>query len=192
MHRTLVLNADGSPLSIMPLSIISWKDAIKLVFSSKVVVLECYEKIVSSPSVSMAIPSVIITKKYYKNRYVPEFSKSNLVIRDDYKCQYCGNSFESKDLTMDHVIPKSKGGKKTFTNIVMSCRKCNEAKADKYMEPIKKPRIPTYYELVHNRKKYPILLSDPVWQKYLNWDDSLIIIGNAKTNFKFTDDSLGG
>jgi 5-methylcytosine-specific restriction endonuclease McrA len=190
MSQTLVLNADGNPLSIVPLSIISWKDAVRLVFADKVTVLECYEKIVSSPSISMAMPSVIITKKYYKNRYVPEFSKTNLLYRDDFKCQYCGNSFHEKDLTMDHVIPKSKGGKKTFDNIVMSCRRCNEYKADKYIKPIKKPRSPTYYELVHNRKKYPLLIADKIWQKYLNWDESLILMGHSKLSYRLINEEL--
>lgn len=183
MSETLVLNADGNPLSIVPLSVISWKDAVKLIFSDKVTVLECYEKIISSPSISMAMPSVIITKKYYKNRYIPEFSKINLLYRDDFTCQYCGKKFSDKDLTMDHVIPKSQGGKKIFDNIVMSCRKCNELKADKYIKPIRKPHYPTYYELVNNRKKHPLYINDLVWQKYLNWDESLLKIGRSKNSY---------
>lgn len=190
MSQTLVLNADGNPLSIIPISIVSWKDAVRLIFAEKVTVLECYDKIISSPSVSMAMPSVIITKKYYKNRYVPEFSKTNLLYRDDFKCQYCGNQFNEKELTMDHVVPKSKGGKKTFENIVMCCRKCNELKADKYMKPIKKPRSPTYFELVHNRRKYPLLISDRAWQKYLNWDESLLLMGNNKLIYHFLPEEL--
>jgi 5-methylcytosine-specific restriction endonuclease McrA len=185
MPNTLLLNADGNPLSIIPLSIISWKDAVKLVFTSKVSVLECYDTIISSPSVSMAMPSVIITKKYYRNMYKPEFSKINLLYRDDFKCQYCGNQFIDKDLTMDHVIPKAQGGKKTFENIVMACRKCNELKADKYKKPLKTPRRPTYFELVHSRKKHPLIISDDIWKKYLNWDEKLIINGKTRSNYHF-------
>lgn len=189
MSQTLVLNSDGNPLSIVPLSIVTWKDAVKLIFADKVTVLECYEKIISSPSISMAMPSVIITKKYYKNRYKPEFSKTNLLYRDEFKCQYCGNRFNENDLTMDHVIPKSKGGKKNFENIVLSCRRCNELKADKYMKPLKQPKAPTYFELVYNRKKHPLTISDLNWQKYINWDESLLLIGNTKpTYFLKTED----
>lgn len=181
--ETLVLNADGSPISIIPLSAIHWSEAVKLIYLNKVSVLESYPEVISSPSWSIAKPCVIMTKAFYRNVYKPKFTKLNLLYRDEFKCQYCSNVFNHKNLTMDHVIPKSHGGQKNFENIVLSCAKCNEKKADKYIKPIKEPTIPTYYELLNKRKKFPITMAHPSWQKYLNWDKTQIVYGNVKNKY---------
>lgn len=183
MQHTLVLNADGNPLSIIPLSAIPWQSAVKLYLLNKVNVLDTYDEIIHSQQLSLPKPSVIITREYYKNRYVPEFSRINLLYRDDFTCQYCSHTFAPRDLTMDHVIPRSQGGGKSFKNIVMSCRRCNEDKADKYKKPIKIPSAPTYYELANKRKKYPVVISHPSWQKYLGWDDNLVKIGRIHDHY---------
>jgi 5-methylcytosine-specific restriction endonuclease McrA len=183
--ETLLLNADGQPMSIIPLSAISWKEAVKLIFLDKVTVVEIYEgRTLSSPSMAMAMPCVIMSKKYYNNNYTPEYNKDNLLYRDDYSCQYCGNPFAAKDLTIDHVIPRAHGGKKTFDNTVMSCRPCNQKKADKYIQPLKKPHKPTYFELVNRRKKFPLYIGHPCWQDYLMWDEGLIRVGKKPNNYK--------
>lgn len=181
--ETLVLNADGSPISIIPLSAIHWSEAVKLIYLNKVTVLESYPEIVQSPQWSLAKPCVIMTKHFYKNTHKPKFTKLNLLYRDEFKCQYCNNIFDHKNLTMDHVIPKSRGGLKNFENIVLSCAKCNEKKADKYIKPAKEPLIPTYYELMNKRKKHPITFAHPQWQKYLNWDETKIRYGIVKNNY---------
>jgi 5-methylcytosine-specific restriction endonuclease McrA len=189
MSEVLVLNADGQPMSIIPLSVISWKEAVKLAFLDKVSILEVYEgKTISSPSVSMAMPCVVMTKKYYTNIYTPEYNKDNLLYRDDFTCQYCDEIFLGRELTIDHVIPKAHGGKKIFTNTVLACRECNQKKADKYMKPIKAPHKPTYFELVNKRKKHPLIVAHPVWQEYVLWDESLVTVGNKFKKYHLPDE----
>jgi 5-methylcytosine-specific restriction endonuclease McrA len=183
MSDTLVLNADGNPLSIIPLSTIKWQEAIKLVVQDKVVILETYDEIIHSQYTAIPMPSVVMTKQYYPNRYKPSFSKLNIYYRDNFTCQYCFSKFKFSDLTLDHVIPKSQKGKKTFTNIVTSCKRCNQNKADKKILPKNKPRVPTYYEMANNRKKYNLTVPDLTWQKYLNWDESLLRIGKSKDKY---------
>jgi len=183
MSQTLILNADGSPLSIIPLSIIKWQDAVKLFVQDKVIILETYDKIIHSQFKAIPMPSVIMTKDYHPNRYKPSFSKLNIYYRDDFTCQYCNNKFKYSDLTLDHVIPKCKKGKKTFKNIVTSCKNCNQKKADRYIKPKNNPKVPTYFEMAHNRKKYFITIPHKNWQKYLNWDEDKIRYGKPKDRF---------
>lgn len=184
MRDVLVLNGDSQPMSIIPLSVISWQEAVKLIYLEKVSVVEIYDIKLSSQRMTMAMPSVIMAKKYYKNNYEPEFNRANLLYRDEFKCQYCAREFLSKDLTIDHVIPRSHGGKKVWTNAVMACRRCNAEKADKYREPLIKPHKPTYYELVSKRRKYPIIIPDDSWNNYLFWDENLIKYGKSQTLYR--------
>lgn len=187
MKSTLLLNADGSPMSVIPLSAISWKDAIRLYYLDKVMILDSYETIIHSPSQSLAKPSVVIAKKYQKMHDVVSFSRVAVLYRDNMTCQYCGNQFSSKHLTLDHVKPKSQNGAANFENIVAACLKCNQEKANKYIKPLKKPHVPTRYELARNRKKLPIILSDKSWQKYLLWDEDKVSYGQRQDYFRFED-----
>lgn len=182
--QTLVLNADSNPLSTIPLSVISWQEAVKLIYLEKVTVVEIHEKKVSSPTVSMAMPSVVMLKTYFYGAYKAKFTKENLLYRDEFRCQYCSNKFFAKELTMDHVIPKMDGGKRNFENIVMACTPCNLKKGHKYIRPIKEPRRPSYYELMHKRKKFPVYIANLNWKPYLNWPDELVILGKGDYRFK--------
>jgi 5-methylcytosine-specific restriction endonuclease McrA len=82
-----------------------------------------------------------------------KFSRQNLYFRDRGKCQYCGTSFESKDLTYDHVIPRSKGGQTEWTNIVTSCLPCNLKKGGRTPEEagmclVRRPKVPIWIPLL--------------------------------------------
>ena len=126
MNSVLILNADYSPLQIAPLSTISWKEAVKLVWLDQVEVLEYYDDwFVHSPSVTLQVPSVIVTKTYVKTSRGVKFNKTNLCIRDEYTCQYCIQKFDSKSLTIDHVLPRSHGGKTNWQNVCCACGPCN-------------------------------------------------------------------
>ncbi len=103
----LVLNADYRPLSYYPLSLWSWQDAIKAVFLERVNIVAEYDHIVSSPSFSMRVPSVICLKDYVKPPRYPAFTRFNVFLRDRFECQYCGSPH---DLTFDHVTPRCHGG----------------------------------------------------------------------------------
>lgn len=178
---TLVLNGDGNCLSVIPLSVVSWQDAVNLVYAEKANVLEIYEgSRISSQKLTMAIPSVIMLSNFLYRTYRPAFNKGNLLYRDELTCQYCFKHFHHKHLTLDHVIPKSKGGLATWENSVIACRDCNNKKSNKLIKPKMEPRQPSYFELVNKRKKFPLVVGDLSWNKYLGWDDDLVIIGSPK------------
>ena len=118
----LVLNADFRPLSYFPLSLWSWQDAIKAVFLERVNILEEYDRTVHSPSFEMRLPSVVSLKTYIRPARNPAFTRFNVFLRDRFECQYCG---AGEDLTFDHVIPRSRGGRTTWDNVVTACAPCN-------------------------------------------------------------------
>ncbi len=120
-YPALILNADYQPISYFPLSLWSWQDSIKAVFLDRVNIIAEYESEVRSSFFSMKIPSVIALKKYIPISKKPPFTRFNLFLRDNFSCQYCGDIFTSNELTFDHVIPKSKGGKTKWENVVAAC-----------------------------------------------------------------------
>ena len=189
MSDVLVLNADGSPFSIIPLSVISWQDAIKLMYLGKVQAVENYSDwIIHSQKQSLAVPAVVMTRRYFNNTTKVRFTKQNLLYRDDFSCQYCHEEFPGSELTLDHVVPKSFGGKKSWDNIVCACGPCNWKRGhDQSIRPKNKPHKPTYYELVNKRKKYPIWLKHPSWNNYLQWDPNLL--ADKPGSVKFLGDS---
>ncbi|MBN8530263.1 MAG: HNH endonuclease [Alphaproteobacteria bacterium] len=172
MH-TLVLNADYRPLSYHPLSLLSWQDAIKALLMGRVQVVSEYDTSVRSPSVELKIPSIVSLKRYIpSDQSKPAFTRFNIFLRDRFSCQYCGDSFEYRTLTLDHVLPKSKGGKTTWENVVTACRSCNIQKGDKipgknFMRPLQKPVMPTSYELQKLSQEMARTSLPDCWMDYL-------------------------
>ena len=107
----LVLNADYKPLSYFPLSVWPWQEAVKAVFLDRVETVSAYDHTVRSPSFEMRLPSVIALRSYIPLNKRPAFTRFNVFLRDRFSCQYCGLRFETRDLTFDHVIPRSRGGR---------------------------------------------------------------------------------
>lgn len=174
---TLVLNADAMPVTTVPLSTIHWQDAIRIIYLERAVVMEEYDYwVVRSPSVQIRMPSVIMLKEYQQHNGKVEFSRYNIILRDNYTCQYCAQQFPYEELTFDHVVPRRNGGRTTWENIVTSCGRCNQEKAhfDK-MKPLTKPKRPTYWELAINRKKRPITVPHDSWINYLGWESDIIV-----------------
>jgi len=169
MADTLVLNADGAPISLLPLSVITWQEAIKYMVLDKATVLEWHEDwIVRSAKWSTPVPAVIISKEYMKKKTHIRYSKQNVFLRDLYKCQYCGIGVNKRSATLDHVIPVAKGGKSVFENTVCACGPCNSRKGhDNKMKPKIKAYRPTYWELVEKRKEFPFELRHPSWSNYI-------------------------
>ena len=166
---TLVLNTDGTPVSVLPLSVISWQEAIRYMVLDKATVLEWHDTwIVHSANWETQVPAVIILKEFMKKKSAVRYSKQNVFLRDGYKCQYCGVSTTGKNATLDHVLPISHGGKSTFENAVCACATCNSNKGnDKRIKPKKLPIRPNYYQLVEQRKKLSFALGHPSWAVYL-------------------------
>jgi 5-methylcytosine-specific restriction endonuclease McrA len=171
----LVLNADFRPLSYFPLSLWSWQDAIKAVCLDRVNILEEYDRSVHSPSFEMRLPSVVALKTYIKPTRNPAFTRFNVFLRDRFQCQYCG---ADEDLTFDHVIPRSRGGKTTWENVVAACAPCNLLKGGRLahqcgMNPRHRPHRPSVNELRNNGRLFPPNYLHDSWADYLYWDSEL-------------------
>jgi 5-methylcytosine-specific restriction endonuclease McrA len=168
MADTLVLNLDGAPVSVLPLSTITWQEAIKYMVLDRATVLEWHDDwIIRSERWATRVPAVIMVKEYMKKKVGVRYSKSNVFLRDNWTCQYCGTGVSQNSATLDHVIPVSKGGKSIWENTVCACKDCNDDKGAKMIRPKKLPHKPTYYELAENRKRQTFTLRHPSWSNYL-------------------------
>lgn len=178
MGSTLVLNADYTPLSIIPISSISWKDAIKISFLGHATAIEYYtDWKIRSPSTTIDVPAVMVSNTYIKKKHGVRFSRYNLLLRDGFTCQYCSKKLNTFDLTVDHVIPRARGGTTRWENIVCCCYVCNSIKGHKtHMRPNNKPIKPDYYQLLDYARRTPIKIPSETWIKYLNWDESVITV----------------
>jgi 5-methylcytosine-specific restriction endonuclease McrA len=166
MENVLLLNA-----SYEPLRVINWRRAVTLLFSGKVEVLEEYGHEVHSVRLTIRLPAVVrlVTLIRVRTRNV-KFSRQHIYARDKYECQYCGRRLPPAELTYDHVIPRSLGGPKDWTNIVTCCIPCNRRKGGKTLEktdlrlrrPPTKPTWNPYVSVTIGLRDYP-----ESWQAYL-------------------------
>ena len=164
----LLLNGNGKPVSYFPLSTINWKTAIRLIFTRNVIIIKNHDSWrVRSPSMEVEVPSIIMLRRFHKFQNYVKFSRSNVYLRDMYRCQYCSNIFETKNLTLDHVKPKSKGGQTNWENIVTCCKTCNTNKGSTTLKPITLPKRPSFAHLHNghkvNKKDFP----DSAWVDYI-------------------------
>jgi len=174
----LVLNADFRPLSYFPLSLWSWQDAVRAVFLDRVAVLNEYEIEVRSPSLAMRLPSVIALKDYVTTARRPAFTRFNVFLRDSFTCQYCSVRHPAPDLTFDHIIPRSRGGRTIWENVVTACGACNLRKGARLprecrMYPLQPPGRPTTWELQERGRAFPPNYLHESWRDYLYWDSEL-------------------
>lgn len=147
MSHALVLNA-----SYEPLHIVTWQRAIQLLFQGKVEVVEESDREVRTVRITIKVPAVLRLINYVplaRKKNIVRFSRVNIFLRDENRCQYCGTSFNRTHLTLDHVIPIVQGGRKCWENIVTACKPCNQRKggrtpAQAGMQLIRKPRQPTW------------------------------------------------
>ena len=151
----LVLNADYRPLSYYPLSLWSWQDSVKSVFLDRVSIVNYYDKVVHSPSFNMKLPSVIALKSYIRPLSNPNFTRFNVFLRDKFSCQYCGSK---KELTFDHLLPRSKGGITDWGNVVTACSNCNVKKGGRLLKKsgmtlFQKPYQPSTVNVFSNDNK---------------------------------------
>ena len=135
---TLKLDAAWNPIEI-----IDSHKGFKMCYSGRA-------NMVSEYSEFYPFPAVIVLKNYVRSRFMTySCNRKNVIYRDGNVCQYCGGTFSTSDLTMDHVVPKSRGGDKTWTNIVACCKRCNSKKGDRTpqearMPLIKEPVVPRW------------------------------------------------
>ncbi len=166
---TLVLAPDYQPVSYLPLSTVNWQTAIKLFFIDKVTVVEWYDDwVIHSAKLDIRVPAVVVAKRgFTRTATGMRFSRQNVYLRDLYTCQYCSDTIAGKELTIDHVIPVSKGGLTTWENSVTSCRACNTAKGAKLWKPLKSPQQPDYWRLVNHIQNVHMNIQHPSWQQYI-------------------------
>lgn len=144
--HVLVLNQDYSPINISTL-----RRAFTLVYLRKAEIVESHpEKVLRTPSRSYPWPTVIRLTRYVKVPYknVP-LTRLNIFRRDGFRCVYCGSLH---DLTLDHVIPRSQGGRDTWENLVTACNRCNHRKGNRTpeqagMKMLRRPYRPHYLVL---------------------------------------------
>ena len=177
-YPALVLNADFRPLSYFPLSLSSWQDAVKAVFMNRVTVVSEYDQQVHSPSFEMNIPSVISLKEYVPIDRRPAFTRFNVFLRDGFSCQYCGGRFATEQLTFDHVIPRSRGGRTLWENVVTACSPCNLHKGNRLLKDSglhiqRLPEPPTPWLLQQNGRAFPPNYLHVSWSDFLYWDSEL-------------------
>lgn len=159
-QKVLVLNQNYEPLSITIM-----KRAAVLMFTGKAELVERRGFDLHSVNGVYPAPSVIRLKTYiHVNNRWPPLTRKNILKRDNHTCQYCG--VKGGDLTIDHVIPKDRGGRDTWDNLVTACVKCNNRKGNRTPEEAgmklrRKPFKPYYFML--NLPDIP----DPKWEKYL-------------------------
>ena len=169
MAHTLLLNADAQPVSLLPLSTVTWQEAMRLMFLDKVTVLEYYDDWeIKTSNDSFKVPSVIMVKDYIHRKTRVSLTRTNLYLRDGYTCQYCGDSFDHRELTYDHVLPRSKGGTTNWENIVAACRPCNTNKGSKIMEPLNIPYMPTYWNLIKRSSEIPVIIHHYSWERFID------------------------
>jgi len=173
MSDTLILNSDGQPLNLLPLSTVTWKESIKASFLNKVYVLDYYDDwVVRTQKEQFRVPSVVMIKKFVKRANTSRLTRENLYIRDEYTCQYCLNKFDFDRLTYDHVVPQSRGGQTEWENLVAACKPCNSDKADKIIYPKRAPKVPTYWELTTKRLKLPVIIRHYSWKRFIDAGDA--------------------
>jgi 5-methylcytosine-specific restriction endonuclease McrA len=176
--QTLVLNADMQPLSWGPLSVWSWQDALVAVLQDRVNRIVDYEVEAHSASQSFAIPSVVALKRFHKRRKVA-FTRYHVFLRDRFSCQYCGETLPAKELTFDHVVPRSKGGVSSWTNVVTCCQRDNLFKGSRSLREsglrlLCAPIEPTPHQIDEAAKRAaPRDKLHRTWQDFLYWDASL-------------------
>ena len=157
-----------------PLGVVNWEKAITLLISGKVKTLSEYDQEVRSPSVSFKIPSVIVFNHNKRNRIKSvRFSRKNVWVRDEGKCQYCCKPVNSQDFTLDHVLPRTNGGTTVWNNVVTCCYACNQKKGDKTpqqagMKLVKNPVRPDSLPYIQDIEFYNINYKIPdCWKFWL-------------------------
>lgn len=148
-YRTLLLDATWHPVRA-----ISWKRAIILDMEDRIDVVEYYDDVVHTPNREVPLPAVVRLRQYLKvySRGV-SFTRRNVLLRDGFECQYCGERPGTSELTLDHVLPRSRGGPMTWENVVAACKQCNRDKGSRTpreaaMELKKAPKKPLYLPIV--------------------------------------------
>jgi len=160
--QVLLLNRNYEPMSV-----VSARKAVVLFYLQKVEIIERHDAVVRSVTISIPLPSIIRLVRYApvpRKRIV--LSRRNILKRDGQRCQYCGT--KKPPFTIDHVIPKNRGGKDTWENLVCACVKCNNKKGNRTPEEagvslLARPRRPSQLYFI----QHFVGIRDSRWKPYL-------------------------
>jgi 5-methylcytosine-specific restriction endonuclease McrA len=159
----LVLNASYEPINIVPA-----RRALTLVLGGKALVEERSKFVIRTSKINVPVPSVIRLVSYRRiPRQNRSISRKGILLRDGGTCQYCRSTLPPKDLTLDHVIPRSRAGESTWENLVACCFPCNNRKGNRTpqeagMALAKQPRQITIHA------KHRLMIGDEsTWERYL-------------------------
>jgi 5-methylcytosine-specific restriction endonuclease McrA len=129
------------------------------------------DKFINAPSFRLAVPDVILLTRFHQ---IPpravKFNRRNIYIRDNFTCQYCGCKPPREELTIDHVHPKSKGGRSEWENVALACQKCNARKGNRLLSEIsmslaRRPRKPHWLSIVQHALGR---VDRPQWQRFVD------------------------
>jgi len=170
MNRALLLNSN-----YMPLQFVNDRRGIKLLLKEKAEVISIWdEEIKFISGENFNYPAVLRLKNKVPQIYTKSgFSRSALIKRDGSNCQFCKKHLIGFEITIDHIVPRSKGGKSTFDNCVVACKPCNSRKGSKSLSEAKMTLIstpvdPKYFQFVKNlHHKDETLLWHDDWNNYL-------------------------
>ncbi|MDD3419291.1 MAG: HNH endonuclease [Candidatus Gastranaerophilales bacterium] len=164
MEKVLLLNASYEPLRVC-----SWRRALVLVLKGKADEISCLDSFIDGQDSD--VPYIIKMRYYVAVPYQElPFSKQNILVRDNYTCQYCGKTHCR--LTLDHVYPKSRGGDYSWENIVAACPECNQKKGSRTpeeagMKLLKKPEKPrNYFDFELKKHGFDDIDMTQVWGEY--------------------------
>lgn len=160
--RVLVLNASYEPLQLVPV-----ESAVRLVLREKAEVLETGGDKLRSARYALDIPLVIRLSRYIRMPHLrASCTRRAVLLRDEFTCQYCGTRLPSQLLTLDHIVPRARGGLTVWDNVVAACKDCNWRKGDRPLAEVKltlrrPPKTPTQSWMLSRA-----LASHPVWSTY--------------------------
>lgn len=165
MSRVLVLNATYEPLNV-----VSVRRAVLLLLKEKAEIVEATEAWLHSERLAVPMPLVIRLVYYVRipRRFSLPLSRRTVLARDHYTCQYCNAQPGKAQLTIDHVLPRSRGGETRWENVVTACAACNRRKGDRTPEEatmplLRQPRRPRYLALTLLEEAR----APQVWDKYM-------------------------
>ena len=172
--RTLLLNSTYEPLKV-----ITWQRAVTLLWLGKVEMVKSYDRDIRSVTFKIRMPSVVRLLRFVRRKRPQiSFSRRNLFARDEQTCQYCNRHRETPELTYDHVIPRSQGGKTEWTNIVTCCVDCNRRKGGRTPEqagmrlrrwPRRPENLPGMVTITIGIRNAP-----DSWRDFLYWNVELV------------------
>jgi 5-methylcytosine-specific restriction endonuclease McrA len=166
-RAVLVLNSNYAPLHVC-----TTKRAICLYYLDKAEILESYEEAAHSPSTTLSLPSVVkLNKIVHYNSMSVILNRRNIIQRDHHTCQYCGKS--SGPVTVDHIIPKERGGLDSWENLTTACPSCNLIKGNRTpgeagmqlkRQPVRPNRIHYFQQIVRHQQIgwRPYLFMEPL------------------------------